>query len=39
MQIAFLHTADVHVATFDRLLEDLEYTGERKHRVVPELLE
>lgn len=38
MQIACLHTAEVHVATFDRLLDDLGYTGERTHRVMPELL-
>ncbi|MFM2389099.1 MAG: hypothetical protein RLZZ437_654 [Pseudomonadota bacterium] len=37
--IAFLHTAAVHVATFDGLLDDLGYHGTRTHKVMPELLD
>ena len=39
MNIAFLHTAAVHVETFDGLLDQLGYEGTRTHRVMPELLD
>lgn len=39
MNIAFLHTAAVHVETFDGLLNQLGYEGKRTHRVMPELLD
>lgn len=39
MNIAFLHTAAVHVGTFDGLLDQLGYEGTRTHRVMPELLD
>ncbi len=39
MEIAFLHTADVHVQTFDALLDELGYSGKRTHMVMPELLQ
>jgi hypothetical protein len=38
MSIAFLHTAAVHVDTFDRLLDQSGYLGARTHKVMPELL-
>ena len=38
MHIAFLHTAEVHVARFDALLDDLAPDATTEHRVVPELL-
>lgn len=39
MSITFLHTADVHVPTFDQLLDREGYQGPRRHVVRPELLE
>lgn len=39
MKIAFLHTAAVHVGTFDGLLDQVGYKGTRTHRVMPELLD
>jgi hypothetical protein len=39
MNIAFLHTAAVHVETFNGLLDQLGYEGTRTHRVRPELLD
>lgn len=39
MRIAFLHTADVHVATFDRILDDLGAKARLDHRVDAGLLE
>ena len=38
MHIAFLHTAEVHVARFDALLDELAPGATTEHRVVPELL-
>jgi Asp/Glu/hydantoin racemase len=38
MRIAFLHTADVHVATFDGIFADLGTDAHLVHRVEPELL-
>ncbi len=38
MKLAFLHTAQVHVNTFDRLLAENRLTIEVIHRVMPELL-
>jgi hypothetical protein len=38
MRISFLHTADVHVATFDRIFADLKSDALLTHRVAPELL-
>jgi len=38
MHISFLHTADVHVETFDRLFEKLDNSIELTHRVEPNLL-
>ena len=38
MHLAFLHTAQVHVARFDALLDELAPDATREHRVVPELL-
>lgn len=31
--ISFLHTGDVHVATFDRLMDELAPGMARRHRV------
>ena len=39
MRIAFLHTADVHVATFDKILEDIDPEIQLDHRVDPSLLD
>ena len=39
MRISFLHTADAHVETFDRLFEQLGGGIELKHRVEPSLLD
>jgi hypothetical protein len=39
MNIAFLHTAAVHVETFNGLLDQLGYQGTRTHKVMPELLD
>lgn len=38
MRIAFLHTADVHVAIFDRLLDAMAPGAGRTHRVEPRWL-
>lgn len=38
MHIVFLHTAQVHVARFDVLLDELAPGATREHRVAPELL-
>ena len=38
MSIAFLHTAAVHVNTFDNLLDQSGYLAARTHKVIPELL-
>ena len=38
MKIAFLHTADVHVVTFDTLLNQLGFDGTVRHVVRPDLL-
>lgn len=38
MHISFLHTGQVHVATFDALLEELGYNGNVSHRVEEGLL-
>ena len=38
MTIAFLHTAAVHVETFDALLAQSGYHGPRTHKVLPDLL-
>jgi hypothetical protein len=38
MRISFLHTADVHVSTFDRIFADLKSDARLVHRVAPELL-
>lgn len=38
MHIAFLHTAEIHVATFDTLLDQLGFEGVCTHKVSPELL-
>ncbi|MEP5152104.1 hypothetical protein [Planktotalea sp.] len=39
MKIALLHTADVHIATFDELLEAAGFQGTVEHRVRADLLE
>lgn len=39
MRIAFLHTADVHVATFNQIFEDLGANVQLDHRVDASLLE
>jgi hypothetical protein len=39
VEIAFLHTAEAHVQTFDVLLDQLGFRGKRTHRVMPELLQ
>lgn len=39
MRIALLHTAEVHVATFDAIFADLDVDVELIHHVAPELLE
>ncbi|MEP1612580.1 MAG: hypothetical protein ABJL72_11750 [Roseobacter sp.] len=39
MRIAFLHTADVHVATFERIFEDLDGDIQQDHHVDADLLE
>jgi len=39
MRIAFLHTADVHVQTFDDLIEELAPFAELVHVVRPDLLD
>lgn len=39
MKIALLHTADVHVATFDELLSVAGYDGAVEHRVRADLLD
>jgi Asp/Glu/Hydantoin racemase len=38
MRISFLHTADVHVSTFDRIFADLGSDAQLVHRVEPDLL-
>lgn len=38
MEIALFHTGEIHVATFDQLLDDLGYSGKRTHRVREDLL-
>ena len=39
MRVAFLHTADAHVATFDQIFSDLRADAELAHYVDPRLLE
>ncbi len=39
MRIAFLHTADVHVATFDQVFEDIDPDARLDHRVDASLLD
>lgn len=39
MHIAFLHTSDLHIATFDALLRQRGFGGDVSHRVAPVLLE
>lgn len=39
MRIAFLHTADVHVATFDRIFQEIDAEVQRDHRVDASLLD
>ena len=39
MRIAFLHTADVHVATFDQIFADLGASAQLDHRVDASLLD
>ena len=38
MNIAFLHTAQVHVETFEALVQELAPQCNRTHHVAPELL-
>ena len=38
MRISFLHTADVHISTFDRIFADLESDARLVHRVEADLL-
>ena len=39
MRISFLHTADVHVATFDQIFKDLGSVAQLDHHVDASLLE
>ncbi len=39
MKIAFLHTADVHVATFNRIFKEIGAEVQLDHRVAPDLLD
>lgn len=39
MRIAFLHTADVHVATFDKIFKDIDAEVQLDHRVDASLLD
>jgi hypothetical protein len=39
MRIAFLHTADVHVQTFDRIFSDIRPDAQLIHQVEPDLLD
>ncbi|MDG1211200.1 MAG: hypothetical protein P8Q48_12965 [Paracoccaceae bacterium] len=39
MRLSFLHTGDIHVATFEALAADLGYDGVVSHRVEQHLLD